>query len=74
MYDGWVNLGHKGGDIEEGKEVKAMVIAAVWGTEFIQFLAAQATVFCTRTILKNWINSYFSSNHPGAIQRILQMS
>ena len=35
MYDGWVNLGHKGGDIEEGKEVKAKVITAVWGTEFI---------------------------------------
>ena len=52
MYDGWVNLGHKGGDIEEGKEVKAMVIAAVWGTEFIQFLEALA-ILHYRTILKN---------------------
>ena len=52
MYDGWVNLGHKGEDIEEGKEVKAKVITAVWGTEFIQFLEALA-ILHYRTILKN---------------------
>ena len=29
--------------------------------------------YCTRTILKNRMNSSFSSNHPGAIHPILQI-
>ena len=46
-------------------EEKAKVVADVYGTEFIKFLASLATVFCTRAILKNrmksswWISSYF---------------
>ena len=56
-------------------EEKAKVVAAVWGTEFIQFLAAQAVL--PRAILKNrknspfsfkssWCNSFYSSNrHRG---------
>ena len=51
-------------------EEKAKVVAAVWGTEFIQFLAALA--LCTRTILTNRMNSFFYSNNPGAIHPILQ--
>ena len=43
-------------------EEKTKVIAAVWGTEF-----------CTRTILKNRMNTSYSSNHPGAIFPILQI-
>ena len=37
-------------------EEKAKVVAAVWGTEFIKFLAALAD--CTRTILKNGMNPF----------------
>ena len=32
-------------------EEKAKIVAAVWGTELIQFLAA-ITIFCTRRILR----------------------
>ena len=46
-------------------EEKAKVIAAVWGTEFIQFLAA-LTIF-------NRTNSSFSSNHPVAVLKIVLM-
>ena len=53
-------------------EEKAKIVAAVWGTEFIQFLAALA-ILDFRTILKNRMNSSFSSNHPGAIHPILQI-
>ena len=42
-----------------------------WQNIHIQFHAAQ--LFCTRTILKNRINSSFSSNNPGAIHPILQI-
>ena len=52
-------------------EERAKVVAAVWGTGFIQFLAALA-VF-SRTILKNRMNSSFASNHFGAIHLILQI-
>ena len=54
---------------------KAKVVAAVWGTEFIQFLAALANLLqdffknrmnCTMRILKNRMNSFFSSNHQSA--------
>ena len=34
---------------------------------------AMATVSCTRTILKNMMNSSFSSNQPGAIHTILHI-
>ena len=47
---------------------KAKVIAAVRGTKFIQFLASLA-IFIWK-ILKKRINSFSSSNHPGAIFRI----
>ena len=50
-------------------EEKAKIVAAVWGAEFIQFLAALA--ICTWTFLKNRMNSFCSSNHPGAIHPIL---
>ena len=49
-------------------EEKANVVAAVWGTEFVQFLAAQA-ILHYRTISKNRMNSSFSSNYPGATQK-----
>ena len=51
---------------------KANVVAAVWGTEFIQFLAALAVLHqdnmkkgmnCTRIIRR--MNSSYSSNRPG---------
>ena len=50
-------------------EEKANVVAAVWGTEFIQFLAAQATFHqddlknmmnCTQDNLKKKMNSSYS--------------
>ena len=47
-------------------EETAKVVAAVWETEFICYSFAEQTIY-TRTILKNRINSSFSSNHPGAI-------
>ena len=68
-------------DAELKTEEKANVVAAVWGTEFIQFLAAQATFHqddlknmmnCTQDNLKNRMNSSISSNHPGSIHPILQ--
>ena len=37
-------------------EEKAKVVAAVWGTEFVQFLAALA-ILHYRKILKNGMNS-----------------
>ena len=51
---------------------KAKIVAADWGTEFIQFLTPLA-ISCTMTILKNRINSSFSSNHPGTIHPIHQI-
>ena len=51
-----------------------MVVAAVWGTEFIKFLAALAIwLFRTWIILKNRGNLSFSFNLPGAIHPILQI-
>ena len=47
-------------------EEKAKVVAAVWGTECIQFLAMLAIFH--QDYLKNRMNSSFSSYHPGAIQ------
>ena len=52
-------------------EEKAKVVASVWGAEFIQFLVALAVL--PRTILKNRMNSSFSSHHPDAILLILQI-
>ena len=52
-------------------EEKAKVVAAVWGEEFIQLLAALAIL--PRTIWRTgWIHP-FVSNHPGAIHPILQI-
>ena len=51
---------------------KVKVVAAVWETEFIKFLAALA-ILHNRTILNNRMNSSFSSNHPNAINPILQI-
>ena len=45
-------------------EEKGNVVAAVWGTEFIQFLAALAIL--NQDDLKNMMNASFSSYHPGA--------
>ena len=45
-------------------EVMAKVVAAVWGTEFIQFLAA--LLILHQDNLKNRINSSYSSNQPVA--------
>ena len=50
-------------------EEKAKVVAAVWGTELIQLLAAQAILH--QYDLKNRMNSYFSSFHPDAIYPFL---
>ena len=52
-------------------EEKAIDVAAVWGTEFIQFLAAPATLQ-HRMILKHMVNSSFYSNCPNAKQLVLQ--
>ena len=43
---------------------KAKVVAAVWGTEFIQFLAALAILH--QDDLKKRMNSSYSSNRPSA--------
>ena len=40
------------------REAKAKVVASVWGTEFIQFLAAPAVL--PRSIWKKRLNSSFS--------------
>ena len=53
-------------------EEKAKAVAAVCGTEFIQFLAAQA-VLHYRIIFKNRMNSSFFPNHPSAFHSILQI-
>ena len=50
-------------------EEKAKVVAAVRGTEFNQFLFAQAILH--QDDLNNRINSSFSSYHPGAIHPFL---
>ena len=51
-----------GQPIEEGRK-KAKVIAAVWGTEVIQFLATLA--FLHQDDLKKGLNSSYSSYRPG---------
>ena len=43
------------------------------GKIYIQFLVALATVLCTKTTLKNRMNSSFSLNNPGGIHPILQI-
>ena len=50
-------------------EEKAKVVAAVWGTELIQFLAALA--FLHQDYLKKGMNSSYSSYRPGAIHPML---
>ena len=52
-------------------EEKAKVVAAVWRTELIQFLAALAIVHPDD--LKKGMNSSYSSYSPGAIHPILQI-
>ena len=55
-------------------EDKGNVVAAVWGAEFIQFLAALATVYMLHQgDLKNRTNSYTSSQHRGAIHPFLHI-
>ena len=51
-------------------EEQAKGVAAVWGKEFIQFLAVQ--LFCSRLILKKRMNSSFTLNPLDAIHPILQ--
>ena len=50
---------------------KAKVVAAVWGTELIQFLALLAILY--QEDLKNRTNLSFSSNHSSAIHPILSI-
>ena len=60
--------------IEEGflcTEAKAKVVAAVWGTELIQFLAVLAILH--QDDLKQEMTSSYSSYRPGAIHPILQI-
>ena len=53
---------------------RAKVVAAVWGIQnLLTSFDALATVFCTRTIMKNRMNSSFSSKQPEAIHPILQI-
>ena len=52
-------------------EEKANVVAAIWGTALIQFLAGLATV--AQDDLKKEMNSSYSSYRPGAIYPILQI-
>ena len=51
-------------------EEKAKVVAAVWGTELIKFLAAPAILW-HQDDLKIRMNSSFSSYYPGANHIIL---
>ena len=52
-------------------EEKTKVVAAVWGAEFIYFLAALA-IFCLGGFWRiGWIHT-FLSNHPGALHPIIQ--
>ena len=50
-------------------EDKAKIVAAVWGTEFVQFLAPLAILY--QDDLKIRMNSSFSSYNPGAINPFL---
>ena len=50
-------------------EEKARVVAAVWGTELIQFIAALTILH--EDDLKKGMNSSYSSYSPGAIHPIL---
>ena len=50
-------------------EEKAKVVAAVWETELLQFLAVLAIFH--QDDLKNRMNSSFSVYHPGAIHPFL---
>ena len=52
-------------------EEKAMVVAAVWGTEWIKFLAALDILHPDD--LKKRMNSSYSSYHPGATHPILHI-
>ena len=52
-------------------EEKANVVATVWGTKFIQFLALLAILH--QDDLKNRMNSSFSSYLPGAIHPFLRI-
>ena len=52
-------------------EAKAKVVASVWGTEFIQFLAALAIFY--QDDLKTGMKKSYSSYRPGATHPILQI-
>ena len=52
-------------------EEKAKIVAAIWGTEFIQFLAAVAVLH--QDDLKKEMNSFYSLFHPGAIHPIIHI-
>ena len=52
-------------------EKKAKVVAAVWGTELIQFFAVLAILH--QDDLKKGMNTSYSSYRPVAIHRILQI-
>ena len=52
-------------------EEKTKVIATVWGTEFIQFLAALAIL--SQDDLRSGMILYFSSYHTGALNPFLHI-
>ena len=52
-------------------EEKAKVVAAIWGTECMQFLVALAVFH--QVDLKNRMNLSFSSYHPSAIHPFLHV-
>ena len=52
-------------------EEKAKIVAAIWGTEFIQFLAAVAVLH--QDDLKKEMNSFYSLFLPGAIHPIIHI-
>ena len=52
-------------------EDKAKVVAAVWGTELLPFLAALAILH--KDNLKNRMHLSYSPNRPGGIHPILQI-
>ena len=52
-------------------EEKAKVVAVVWGTELIEFLAALAILH--QDDMKKGMNSSYSSYHPGAIHPVLHI-
>ena len=55
------------------KTDEAKVVAAVWGAEFVQFVAGLPILHWTILNFEEYMmNSSFSINHPGAIHHFLQ--